>query len=103
METSLRKTDKSLIPLPKAKALYREGAPLHSPPPFHIMDRDNCLSRWHILENMQPGARRPENITDISLIRYMTSSKPPLHAATQGVFAAGATTLKTSNEAYNEG
>lgn len=32
MGTSLRKTDKSLIPLPKAKALYREGAPLHSPP-----------------------------------------------------------------------
>ena len=67
------------------------------------MDRDNYLSRWHIWENMQPGARRPEIITDISLIRYMTSSKPPLHAATQGVFAVGATTLETSNAAYDEG
>lgn len=52
---------------------------------------------------MQPGARRPEIITDISLIRYMTSSKPPLHAATQVVFVAEATTLETSNEAYDEG
>lgn len=52
---------------------------------------------------MQPGARRPEIITDISLIRYMTSSKPPLHAATQGVFAVGATTLETYNAAYDEG
>lgn len=52
---------------------------------------------------MQPGARRPENVTDTALIRYMTSSKPPLHAATQGVSAAGATTLETSNEAYMKG
>ena len=67
------------------------------------MDRDNCLSRWYIWENMQPGARRPEIIIDISLIKYMTSSKPPLHAATQSVSAVGATTLETSNEAYDEG